>query len=208
MKIKTNIIVVEDQKVFRNAVVKELALLGINTLAEANNGVELINLLSIHKPDVVLLDTEMPIMDGLETLKQLSNDFPEIKVIILSSHTEEVIVKSFLDLGARGYLTKDIISENFQLLIDAIEKVKNESELVVEIPAPKIIVSVKKPELTEAEKAGKTNEELAAEMGIILKDSALGTNVPDETETLENASGFFKHTFGKGFGFILKDKEE
>lgn len=208
MEYTSTILIAEDQKIFREAIVNELEMAGIGTLAQAANGEELLNLLRLNRPDVVLLDTEMPVLDGYRTLRVIASNFPDTKVIILSGHNDQATITDFLTHGAKGYLVKDVISGNIDLLIEAIERVKNGEESVIEVSATNAVLYNKERELTTAEKEGKTNEQLAAEMGIILKDSELGKLKPDDRNSVEKASGFFKHTFGKGLDFLLNDKTD
>lgn len=102
-----NIIIAEDHNLFRELLVSTLAENGITTIAEARNGIQLINALKIHNPDVVLLDVEMPDMDGAEALKQISVLYPKQKVMILTQHENVLLGNYFINLGARAFLTKN-----------------------------------------------------------------------------------------------------
>jgi len=89
-------------------------------IAEANNGREALRLLEILQPDVVLMDIDMPAMNGIEALKEIRRRFPIVKVIILSMHSETGMIRSLMDLGAQGYLLKSCSQEE---LFTAIQKV-------------------------------------------------------------------------------------
>ena len=73
---------------------------------EAANGRELIKLVEARQPDVVILDVEMPVMGGIETTRYLADHFPDVKILILTMHTEEVFVIRLMDLGVQGLLSK------------------------------------------------------------------------------------------------------
>ena len=64
----------------------------IEMIAEADNGMQLLNLLKHVEPDVILLDIQMPIMDGITTLPEIRKLYPDIKVIILSMHNDHSII--------------------------------------------------------------------------------------------------------------------
>jgi DNA-binding NarL/FixJ family response regulator len=108
-KKKISIGIVDDSAEYREALVFYLSkLLDIEIQFEANNGIELIAQLKKHHPQVVLLDVEMPGMDGLKALKLLRDQYPSIKFVMLTLHEDEAIVNSFLAVGANAYLTKSV----------------------------------------------------------------------------------------------------
>ena len=81
-----------------------------NVLYHATNGKDLIEKLETisNKPDIVLMDINMPIMNGIETTYWLKKNFPEIKVLALSMEDEEMLIIKMIKKGAKGYLLKDI----------------------------------------------------------------------------------------------------
>lgn len=87
---------------------------------EADNGANLISQLRKKEVDVVLLDIEMPIMNGQEALKFLTRVYPNIKVLILSMHDDEVRIKKYLQLGAKGYLPKTCDYSELTVAIDTL----------------------------------------------------------------------------------------
>jgi DNA-binding NarL/FixJ family response regulator len=88
--------------------------------AEANNGREALRILDILEIDVVLMDIDMPVLNGIDTLKEIGKQSFGVKVIILSMHNEAGMIKSLIELGANGYLLKSCAQEE---LINAIRKV-------------------------------------------------------------------------------------
>lgn len=92
----------------------------LQCIAEANSGVEALELLAQKPVDVLLLDINMPDMDGLECCRKVSAKFPEVKILMLSMLREGNLVKKLLNDGASGYLLKNAGKEE---LIDAIRKV-------------------------------------------------------------------------------------
>lgn len=92
----------------------------IEIVAEANNGEDVLKILSRKKPDVILMDINMPVMDGLECTRQVSKKYPRIKIIGLSQFDEIRLVKRLVKNGAVGYLLKDTGQDE---LLRAIRKV-------------------------------------------------------------------------------------
>ena len=76
-------------------------------IAEAANGRDAIEAVSRETPDVVLMDIAMPLMNGIEAAKRISQEHPKTAIIILSVHSDEAYVLRALKAGARGYLLKD-----------------------------------------------------------------------------------------------------
>lgn len=76
-------------------------------IAEANTGIEVLQRLNQIKVDVLLLDINMPEMNGLDCCKRVTAEYPEVKIIILSMLQEANIIKQMLQLGAKGYLLKN-----------------------------------------------------------------------------------------------------
>src|SRR4029077_8181800 len=78
---------------------------------EAENGMQLLNLLKHIKPDVALLDIQMPVMDRMSTLPKVKKLFPGVKVIMLSMHNDHSVISKMMEIGANSYLTKESGSE-------------------------------------------------------------------------------------------------
>jgi len=79
----------------------------ITVVAEADNGNEAISHVKEHSPDVAILDINMPELDGIKTTEYLRRDFPELKIIIISMHSDELFPQRLIKAGANAYLTKD-----------------------------------------------------------------------------------------------------
>ncbi|RYY96628.1 MAG: response regulator transcription factor [Chitinophagaceae bacterium] len=104
--------IADDHHLFRTGVRTSLSTYkDIQMVAEAENGMQLLNLLRHIRPDVVLLDIQMPIMDGLSTLPEIKKLYPDVKVIMLSMHNDHSMISRMMELGANSYLTKESDSE-------------------------------------------------------------------------------------------------
>ena len=100
--------IADDHHLFRTGVRTSLSSRkDIHIVAEAENGMQLLNLLKHIKPDVVLLDIQMPIMDGLTTLPEVKKLYPNVKVIMLSMHNDHSMITKMMEIGANSYLTKE-----------------------------------------------------------------------------------------------------
>ncbi len=104
--------IADDHALFRAGVKTSLAARkDIEMIAEADNGMQLLNLLKHVEPDVILLDIQMPIMDGITTLPEIRKLYPDVKVIILSMHNDHSMISKLMEVGANSYLTKNSDSE-------------------------------------------------------------------------------------------------
>lgn len=105
-----NLAIADDQVLFRKgmiALIREFK--GIEVPIEAENGRHLIEQLRVYtgQIDVILLDMSMPEMNGIETMKVLKEEFPDIKVIILTVYNEDKFILTAVEMGANGYLVKN-----------------------------------------------------------------------------------------------------
>ncbi|SDK03755.1 response regulator [Sediminibacillus albus] len=117
----TNILLVDDHKLFREGVKRILDFEpSFNVVAEGDDGSTAVKLVEEHNPDVVLMDINMPNLNGVQATSDLIEKHPEVSVIILSIHDDENYVTHALKTGAQGYLLKEMDSD---ALIDAIKVV-------------------------------------------------------------------------------------
>ena len=104
------ILVVDDHFIFRQGIVGLLAdQADMQLVAEASNGREAIQQFRTHRPDVTLMDLQMPEMNGLDAVIAIRGEFPEAKIIVLTTYTGDVQVLRALKAGARGYLLKNLL---------------------------------------------------------------------------------------------------
>jgi DNA-binding NarL/FixJ family response regulator len=115
------VLLVDDQKLVRQGIRLLLEIEpDIQVVGQAANGLEAIQQVEALHPEVVLMDIRMPEMDGVTATRQISARFPEVGVIILTTFEDDEIVFDGLKAGARGYLLKDISSEE---MAEAVRKV-------------------------------------------------------------------------------------
>jgi DNA-binding NarL/FixJ family response regulator len=102
------IVVADDQASVREGLVLLLGLLpDIDVVGAAGNGREAIELVAAQHPDAILLDLHMPVLDGIETTRLLTEQHPEVAIVVLTTYDDDVSVLAALGAGARSYLTKD-----------------------------------------------------------------------------------------------------
>lgn len=109
----------------------------VEVIAEANDGREALSLIESHRPDIVLMDIAMSGMNGLEATMRVTRDFPDIRVVILSMHTNEEYVLQALRSGAVGYLLKDAGISELEIAIEAVSR----GETYLSPPVSKHVIS-------------------------------------------------------------------
>lgn len=123
MELEKNIgiVIIDDHQLFREGVKRILAMEeGFEVLAEGEDGSQAITLVEEFAPDVVLMDINMPKVNGVEATRELIEKYPDIKVLILSIHDDESYVTHVLKTGAAGYLLKEMDAD---ALIEAVKVV-------------------------------------------------------------------------------------
>jgi DNA-binding NarL/FixJ family response regulator len=102
------VVVADDQASVRQGLVLLLGLMpDIEVVAAAANGQEALALVAQHRPDAILLDLHMPVLDGIETTKELTRLHPDVAIVILTTYDDDGSVLAALRAGASSYLTKD-----------------------------------------------------------------------------------------------------
>jgi DNA-binding NarL/FixJ family response regulator len=126
MNIKTEtikVLLADDHALVRGGIISLLQRLsGIQVIAEAGEGYETLRLIRENKPDIVLLDISMPGLNGLEITDQVTKEFPETRIIILSMHMNEEYVLQAIRVGAAGYLLKNSGIEELELAIKSVAR--------------------------------------------------------------------------------------
>ncbi len=155
---RVKVIIVDDHKLVTDCI--SLFLSGaesIEVIGVAHSGQEALDLLKTLKPDVMLLDISMPNMSGIETTAAIKKNFSDIKILILSMHSDYNNISDAIDVGADGYVPKDVSSEELVEAIVTVNKGKNyfhttiSEEIVKNYASKKKKSSVDIPELTKRE---------------------------------------------------------
>ncbi|AKO93064.1 DNA-binding response regulator [Priestia filamentosa] len=148
-------------------------------VGEAENGRMAIDLVEKLKPDVILMDLYMPVMSGLEAIKEIRRTNPEIPIVILTTYNEDQLMMEGIEAGAKGYLLKDTgIDTLFESIDSAIrgetllqpeitERIQNyKTKLRKEQSKAKIMLTPREMTILQAVAHGSTSREIAYDIGI------------------------------------------
>jgi DNA-binding NarL/FixJ family response regulator len=151
-------------------------------VAEAANGREAIAAVEAHRPQIVLTDIAMPVMNGLELAARVSQEFPDIKVVVLSMHADEDYVGPALQAGAVGYLMKDSATAELHLAIEAAARgesylspavsrrvIADYVRLAGSEPRTAEILTARQSEILRLIALGRTTKAIARTLGISVK---------------------------------------
>ena len=183
-----SVLLVEDHAIVREGLRILLSIeKDIEVTGEADNGREAIGLARRLRPDVIVMDIAMPLLNGLEATRQIIESLPGTKILILSAHSDEAYVERVMSLGAAGYLIKQTAAH---VLPDAIRKVYRGNRFFsptisrrldqrqqrsqqggLPLPAGKELARLtsRESEVLQLIAEGKANKETAGELGISIK---------------------------------------
>jgi DNA-binding NarL/FixJ family response regulator len=120
------IMIVDDHEIFRKGLAMVInKMKNTKVVAEAGNGQEFLDILEKTKIDLVFMDIQMPIMNGIEATKAALQKFPDLKIVALSMFGEEEYLQNMVDAGVRGFLLKNISKEDLYRAIQLISEGKN-----------------------------------------------------------------------------------
>lgn len=173
-------------------------------IGEGEDGSQALKLAEEKKPDILLLDVELPVMRGEEVARRLRKIHPEIKVLALSSYNERLYIQGMMKNGAAGYITKD---EAPSMLVDAIHSIHNENKPWISPRAEQESNSYlldqktftnRELEILKSIQSGNTNPEIAGQLGIseenlsrYLKLFMIKFNVDSRAELIKAAERMF-----------------
>lgn len=200
---KIRIIVTDDHQSYRQGLVSILKEENIFTIGQAENGNELLNLLDVEllKPDVILLDLDMPKMDGNVALAQIKARHPEIKVIILSSFSEGSLQNDFKSKGASSYLNKNT---DVKIIADTIKRTHYLVDYSNILQKIKSLFTERELQVIPLLLAGKTSRQIADILGVAEKTIEQYRNrLYDKTGTA-NGFEFSAYCAREGLNFLSK----
>lgn len=165
------VLVVDDHPIVRTGLMTMLhSELGIEPVGEAKTGVEAIAQFKTLHPDVTLMDLRLPELCGVEAITAILKDFPDARIIILTTYDGDEDIYRGLQTGAKGYLLKDIDREE---ILGAIRAVHNGQKYVPTTVGAKLVERMSNPHLSERETdvlkllaTGKSNREIGSALGI------------------------------------------
>jgi DNA-binding NarL/FixJ family response regulator len=165
------ILTVDDHPLLRKGIAALVnAELDLKLVAEASNGKEAIDAFRSHQPDVTLMDLQMPEVDGLEAIETIRREFPEARIIVLTTYSGDTQVLRALKAGARGYVLKGLVHKE---LLDAIRAVHAGQKRIPSEIAAELADHATDDPLTEREigvvrliAAGNSNKQIADQLSI------------------------------------------
>jgi len=120
-----SIVLADDHVMFRQGVKRIIeGTPGLEVVGEANDGLELLNLLKARLPELVILDISMPHLRGLEAIREIKKLYPRVKVIFLTMHRSKEFIQQALEAGAEGFLLKEDADFDLLRAIDAVREGK------------------------------------------------------------------------------------
>jgi len=171
------VVITEDHPVVR-AGIRDMLLSvdGIELVGDAANGVEAMQKVEALRPDVMLLDIELPDSTGVDITRKILASFPETKILILSGHEDKHYIRALFELGVSGYLTKDEAPES---IIEAIRSVASGetgwvsrrvssqlSRMMYDETQAPTNLTPREDQVLNLVVEGKTNQAIAANLGI------------------------------------------
>ncbi len=115
------ILLVDEHSAVRNGLKKFIMVnKDLEAVGEATDGQEAIQMTALHKPDVILMDLMKPGRDGISATREIHHKYPEVKIIALTSFSEQKLVQGALNAGAVGYLQKNITAAELKSAIHAV----------------------------------------------------------------------------------------
>jgi DNA-binding NarL/FixJ family response regulator len=190
------ILTVDDHPLLREGIAAILGLQpDMQLVGEAEDGAQAIKIFRELKPDVTLMDLQMPILNGVETIARIRKDFPDARIIVLTTYAGDVQALRAMRAGAAGYLLKDALRRD---LLDTIRAVHGGRRYLSPEIAQQIALHSSEDSLSEREievlrlvATGKANKEIAGELSVSedtvkahLKSVFAKLNVGDRTQAV------------------------
>lgn len=172
------VLLADDHQILRDGIRRGLESAGEDVVGEADNGEEALELVREHVPDVVLMDLSMPVLDGVSATRRITDEFPDVRVVVLTMHDDTQRTRAALEAGAIGYLTK---GTSFAEVLDTLRRaVAGEEVLSPHIAASMLsaadgeddteeLLSERQREILQMIADGLSTKQVARELGITQK---------------------------------------
>jgi DNA-binding NarL/FixJ family response regulator len=196
---RIRVLIADDYPAVRAGLVAVLAQeADLDIVGEAENGDQAVTIYRELRPDVVLMDLRMPLVDGVNAIRQITAEFPAARILALTTYEGDGDIKRALEAGARGYMLKDMLLSD---VIAAVRAVQRGERVIPPAVAARLAEFNDQPDLTEREREvltlaarGLSNKEIARAIGrtdetakIHLKNIFAKLNVTDRTEAVTTA---------------------
>ncbi len=165
------ILAADDHPLFRSGIAALLATQpDMSLVAEASNGHEAIAQFRVHRPDITLMDLQMPDMNGLDAMIAIRGEFPEARIIVLTTYTGDVQVLRAMQVGARAYLLKSLLDKELLETIRAVHAGKKtlsaEASFELAEHATDEALTPAEVQVLRLIAAGNANKQIAAQLSI------------------------------------------
>ena len=193
---RIRVLVADDHPVVRTGLAAVIAQeQDLLLVVEAEDGARAVALFREHRPDVVVMDLRMPLMDGIQAIRTLTAEFPGARILAMTTYEGDADIRRALDAGAQGYLLKDMLLSE---VITAIRAVQRGERVIPAAVAVRLAEFPERSDLTEREvevlqlvARGLSNKEVAKAIGrmdetvkIHLKNIFTKLGVADRTEAV------------------------
>ena len=190
------ILTADDHHLIRTGVSSFLATQpGLEVVAEAANGEEALEKYREVRPDVVLMDLNMPVMDGLAATRAILDEFPDARVVVLTTYEGDEDIHRALDAGALGYLVKDMMAhevvKTIQLVTSGYRGIPPVIASKLAEHTPRVPLTPRETEVIALIATGRTNAEIAQRIGrteetvkVHVKNILQKLDVRDRTEAV------------------------
>ena len=186
----------------------------IEIVAEARSGREAVSLAAKHRPDVVVMDIAMPLMNGFEATRQISKRVPSTKVLVLSAYSDDEYVEQVITSGAAGYLIKQSSAEILSLAIREVHKGKTYFSPAISkryqeqhrkslnskgsLEKKNIRLSPREAEVLQLIAEGQANKEIALELAISVKTVEKHRQHLMEKLNIHDTAGLTRYAIASG----------
>jgi DNA-binding NarL/FixJ family response regulator len=196
---KIRILTVDDHQLIRTGLSAFLGTeVGMEVVAQASNGEEAIERYRDLRPDVVLMDLSMPVMDGLAATRAILDESPDARIIVLTTYDGDENIHRALEAGARGYLLKDMLVDEMAEVIRAVSQGRTTVPRAVAAKlaqyAPRVPLTPRESEVLSLVAKGLSNAEVAQRIGraegtvkVHLKNILQKLGVDDRTDAVTTA---------------------
>jgi len=182
---------------------------GIDVVGEASNGREALELVEMHRPGIVLMDIDMPELNGLEATARIVSRFPSVRVIILSVHGTEEHVLQALRAGAAGYLLKNISPAELDQAIRSVNEGNNHiTDSVAKHVVARLVegakvgspdrLTLRQREVLQLVAEGNTSKEIATKLGISAKTAESHRAEIMQTLGIHDTAGLVRYAIRLG----------
>ena len=172
------VLLADDHQILRDGIRRGLESAGEEVVGEADNGEEALELVRSTSPDIVLMDLSMPVLDGVSATRRITEEFPEVRVVVLTMHDDPQRTRAALEAGAIGYMTK---GTSFADVLDTLRRaMAGEEVLSPQLAAsmltaaggtnePDELLSDRQTEILQMIADGLSTKQVARELGITQK---------------------------------------